>query len=124
MPPSCRAPLALNHAPSFRRRTKARISSRDLRPARPSTTGIKPAAADPGCSVELHHRAHLDMAGRRPGDLRGEVQSDVEVRAIEDIEAPELLFRLDKGSVRGDPLAIPDAHNRGRCGRLEGGAGD
>src|SRR6266508_160782 len=72
---------------------------------------------------ELHDRAHLDRAVERPGDLGGGLDRLVEVLAVDDVEAAELLLGLGEWAIGGERLVAPDPHRGGGADRLERLAG-
>src|SRR5262245_5670870 len=73
--------------------------------------------------VEDHHRPDLDRADLGARDPRRPVDRLVEVRAVEDVEAPELLLRLGEGAIGDGALAVTNANGRRRLGRVEPLAG-
>src|SRR6266536_2842865 len=61
----------------------------------------------------LDHRPYLDrpaVAGR--GDLRGELDRLVDVLALDEVEAAQVLLRLRERAVGGKGLAVVDADGR------------
>ena len=67
----------------------------------------------------VHHRPDLDRALLRAGDARRPRDRVVEVAAVEQVVAAELLARLGERAVAGDRLAVADPHRGRRGGGLE-----
>src|SRR6266545_2893906 len=68
---------------------------------------------------ELHHRADLDRAVARPRDPGRDLDRLVEVLAVDQVVAAELLLGLGEGPVGGERLAAADLHGGRGAGRLE-----
>src|SRR4051812_26282434 len=67
----------------------------------------------------VHDRPHLDRSVLRARDAGGPADRLVEVPAVEQVVAAELLARLGERPVGGDRLVIADANGRGRARRLQ-----
>src|SRR2546429_5667020 len=69
--------------------------------------------------LEFHHRANLNGTISSGRNLRGQRNRFVEVFAIHQIKAAELLFRFGKWTIGGQGPPITDTHGRRTVGRHE-----
>src|ERR1051326_6311235 len=67
--------------------------------------------------VEFHHRTNFNGAASSCGDAGSQGNCFVEVFAIHQVVATELLFGLGKWTIGGQGFAIADAHGRRGVGR-------
>src|SRR5260370_9838898 len=71
-----------------------------------------------GCALfEFHNRANLDGPISSGRNFRGQRNRFVEVFAIHQVIAAELLFRLGKGTIGGQGLSVAYSHVRPRARR-------
>src|SRR5215204_5883535 len=106
--------------PPRRGRTR-RAPGSAWRPPAPTRAGT--GGRPPRPSVVLDDRANLDASALRPGDLGGPLDRLVQVLAVEDVEARELLLGLRERAVGDQALAVGHAHGRRGGDRLEPLAG-
>src|SRR3954447_12000634 len=64
----------------------------------------------------------LDRASARPGGLGGPVEGRVEVGALDDPEATDVLFGLGEGAVGGQDLVVLHLDDGGGVGRMQAAA--
>src|SRR4051794_34739545 len=74
-------------------------------------------------SIIDHDRPHLDRTGLGAWDARGNAERGVEILGIDQIVAGELLSRLRERTIRGQSLAVANAHGGRRRCRLQPVAG-
>src|SRR5205823_1877353 len=80
--------------------------------------GFSPATHPPWLWLHFHGRADLDGAKRRIGNPGRHFESLIQVFAIQDINARELLLRFGEWAVSDQRFAVADANGRRSAGRL------
>src|SRR5215471_21155902 len=93
-------------------------SSRKIRPTAVASIIWAPSARD------IRERPDLDRHPDGPGDLRRPGERGVQVLGLDDVEAAEVLLRLDEGTVGGEYLAAGDAHDGGGVGLVQAAGED
>jgi hypothetical protein len=74
--------------------------------------------------VQFPDRPHFDASLACRRNPRGRLDRVVQVSRLDQVEARELLLRLDEGAIRDRELAIPDSNGRRRLDGLKGLRGD
>src|SRR5689334_13165126 len=69
--------------------------------------------------ANIADRPHFDTPHRSRRDLRGELDSLVQVTRLEQVKARELFLRLREGAVADREPAVAHAHGRSGRDRLE-----
>src|SRR6185437_5979380 len=121
-----KASASASSADAMSRAREATSARRRPYDARAHSSALSRDMLFPGASGALsalgHGRdvgPHLDAAGRGRGAPRGPLEGAIEVVDLDDVDAAELLLRVDEGPVLHLALAAADAERRGVVRRLE-----
>src|SRR5439155_23629933 len=85
--------------------------------------GLRAQALPGAARLVVQLRADLDRSALRARDLRGPLNRLVEILALEEVEAAELLLGLREGTVGDQALAVAHPDGRRRRRGLQAGAG-
>ena len=85
-----------------------------------SSRNAAATAASTSAAQHLPDRPHFDRPEPRAGDLRRDLDRLVEILAVDDVVAADLLLGLGERTVGGEHLAVAHPHGRRVGGRAAG----